>query len=91
MLSQDLTNLCRDVFLRARQTDDAATRQYLDRLAGRLQVHRDEAAALEKTVIPRQERAPVLIDLSDDKIAMFPRVCLPPPYGGDNNDGGQAA
>lgn len=89
MLSQDLTNLCRDVFNQARETDDADTRRYLDELAGRLQAHRDQAHALENTIIPREAATPVLIDLSDDKIAMFPRFRLPPPYGGDN--GGDAA
>lgn len=82
MLSVDLTNLCRDVFLRAQQTDDAATRQYLDKLAGRLQVHRDEAKALENKAASGSEPRPVLIDLSDDKIALFPKGRLPRPHSG---------
>lgn len=89
MLSDDLTNLCRDVFLRARETKDAGTCRYLDKVAGRLQAHRDEAKALENAVARSGELKPVLIDLSDDKITMFPRRRLPRPVSG-NGDGDAA-
>ncbi|ADZ70093.1 hypothetical protein [Polymorphum gilvum] len=90
MLSDDITNLCRNLFVKSAELGrDDPMHGYLMKVAGRLQALRDQAFELERARIAPQFRGPVLIDLSNDKVIPLARFKRPVrPQAGD---GGGAA
>lgn len=85
MLSDDLTMLARSIGSKAAEVGrNDPLYPYLMRMAERLQNARDEAILMQDTSVPVSFRCNV-IDLTSPNVVPFPRVCLPPPYGGDND------
>ncbi|MBO9419176.1 hypothetical protein J7481_06690 [Labrenzia sp. R4_2] len=83
MLSDDITNLCRAVFVKANGLPkDDPMQGYLMRIAGRLQCYRDQIQQLERARVPDSARASLVIDLSDDRIVPFPKMKRPIPDEG---------
>ena len=81
MLSSDLRNLSLNVAVKAGEIGLADPfHAYLMRVAESLQDLRDKAEAMEKNSV----RAVTLVDLSDDKIVLFPIAKRPIPI----NEGG---
>jgi len=78
MLSADLTNLSRNLAIKAATIGIADPfHGYLMRVAESLQDLRDQAEQLEKSGV----RPMTVIDLSDDKIVLFPVIKRPVPIG----------
>lgn len=80
MLSDDITNLCRTMFLKANGMDPADPMQgYLMHVAGRLHSYREQIVHLERAAVPETVRLPVVIDLTADKVVRLPVVKRPVP------------
>lgn len=83
MLSDDVTNLGRDLFIKANEFDRTdPMHTYLMKVAGRIQTYRNLVLQLERTVVPANARNPVVIDLTDDKVVPFPGFKRPIPTDG---------
>lgn len=94
ILSHDLNNLAAFVSLEALSDHEMTpeTRELLTMLAGRIEVCAGRAASLEAEAAIRALKTAVTIDLSDSKIALFPRAKRPVPASGSNpRNGGDAA
>ncbi|WP_106752397.1 hypothetical protein [Pannonibacter carbonis] len=83
MLSDDITNLCRAMFIQATEIDQSdPMHQQLMRFAGRLQACREQVLHLERACVPEAARRQLVIDLSDDRIVPFPKFKRPVPDEG---------
>lgn len=76
MLSHDLTALARSALLSLEAQTVEDLRKCLHRVAERIQDSADKAAHLEASAVGGAAR-PVVIDLSDDKVVLFPVVRRP--------------
>ncbi|GGB55296.1 hypothetical protein GCM10011316_29200 [Roseibium aquae] len=83
MLSDDITNLCRTLFVKAQDFEASDPMHgYLLRIAGRVATYRDQIRQLEQAVVPGHARGMTVIDLSGDTVVPFPKARLPRPDGG---------
>jgi hypothetical protein len=85
MLSQDLTNLARLSFLAMGEADLGTLQRTMLLVAERIQDAAEKAAHLEAAKIGASAR-PVVIDLSDPKIELFPRAKRSVPASPTNGD-----
>ncbi|WP_153769253.1 hypothetical protein [Labrenzia sp. CE80] len=76
MLSQDLTSLARMAFLSLESDSAEDLKRSLMLVAERVQEGADQAAHLEAAAVAVR---PTMIDLSDEKIALFPVAKRPVP------------
>ncbi|WP_417691523.1 hypothetical protein [Roseibium sp.] len=89
MLSQDLSSLARMTFLAMDGDNLKDMKNSMLMLAERIQEASSQAAYLEAARVETGlgvEAKPVLIDLSDDKIALFPGLKRPAPSAPKDGD-----